>query len=54
MKLKLSSKAIDFTLLCLQKDLNQRASAIELLQHPFITDNVVETQMDNDVALEIA
>ena len=51
---KLSQKAIDFTMLCLDKDPYKRATAIELLNHPFITDNVASTQIDQQTALEIA
>jgi calcium-dependent protein kinase len=53
-KQKLSNQAIDFTLKCLNKDSSQRPSAKELLSHPFILDNITTTEIDSEVALQIA
>ena len=45
-KKHLSEEAIDFTTKCLEKDPVMRSSAEELLQHPWLSENVEEPKID--------
>lgn len=40
--------------LCLDQDQDARPTAQELLNHPFITENVAESSIDNESAIDIA
>lgn len=40
--------------MCLNKDANERPTAAELLQHPFIKENVETDSINNEAAIEIA
>lgn len=52
-KKSLSKDAIEFTMMCLNKDPKMRASAEDLLNHKWLNNNVEETEIDKEVADEI-
>lgn len=49
-KRSLSPQAIDFVTLCLHKEASERATALALLNHDFITGNVHEEGLDAETA----
>ena len=53
-KQHLSQEAIDFTLQCLGKEAGKRPSAEELLQHPWLNENVEDPLIDVEAAQHIS
>ena len=49
-KSSLTQEAIDFTMKCLSKNPNQRPPAYELLRHPWLQENVRESEIDSEAA----
>jgi len=50
----LSAEALQFTIKCLNKNPKLRPDADQLLNHPWLHDNAVEDELDEEAAEEMA
>ena len=46
----MSPEAIDFVTKCLMKEPIERPSAAELLEHPWLAENVADVRIDSEAA----
>ena len=53
-KTKLTYDAVNFTMMCLNKDPRQRPSAKKLLEHAWFSKNAKESILDSDTKNQIA
>ena len=52
-KSKLTYDAVNFTMMCLNKDPRQRPSAKKLLEHAWLSKNVTESRLDTEATEQI-